>query len=364
MSTTTISTTSNQALKVWSRKAFTDAVKATLYGQLQGTSDRSIVQVKSELSKDKGDKITFQLRALGDGIGVQDAQVLEGNEQGLSFTDFSVLLGEKRQAFKVEMNLSQQRTMFDLKSEAKDALSEWLEDYIDTTFFEYLTGIPNPHAAPGALSMYHPLAYLGGNALLAPSADRIVFGGVGNTSRAGMQATDVMTLSVLDKCAERVKLASPTMRKPSFNGKNLWVVILHPYQVQDLRANTGLLQWGDIAKAGMMGGGVDTFAGEILGTYREMLLIESTRIPTFTNGGAGGNIPGARALFLGAQAAVVAHGMKTDDMGKMELAERTFDYEKQYGVAATLIWAMQRTRFANQSDFACFQIETAAAPHN
>lgn len=361
MATTTFTAASPHAIKLWSRKTFTDSVKATLFGKLAGKSDRSIVQVKDELGKE-GDRVRFGLRTLPAGDGVEEDETLEGNEEGLDFQYFDLNLGEKRHAFKVDLNLSAQRSMFDVRAEAKAAVEEWLEEYIDTSFFEYLTGATSIASRP--FGRYQKRAFLGGNALMAPSTDRIVYGGVGVTTRAGLAATDVMTLSVLDKLAERAKLASPTMRKAQFDGKSCWVVILHPYQVNDLRANTGTLQWGDIVKAGMMGGGVDSFKGEVLGMYRDMLLIESTRIPTFTNGGAGGNILGARALFLGAQAAVTAHGRDTDQWGKMKTVERTFDYGKRYGIGVTLIWGMSKTRFNNQSDFGCFVIETAAAPHN
>lgn len=362
MSTTTFSSTSNLALKIWSKKAFSDAVKATTYGKLTGTSDRSIVQVKPDLKKEKGDKITFGLRALPTGIGVQDDETLEGNEEGLEFKDFALYLGEKRHAIKVDLNLSAQRTLFDVRQEAKDALAEWLEEYLDTTFFEYMSGLGLGNAA-GTVSKYHPRGALGGNTLLTPSSDRIVFAGVGVTSRAGLTATDTMSLSVLDKVAERIKRASPTMRKASFDGKNLWVVILSPEQVTDMRSNTSTGQWMDITRAKVTGGKENMWEGEALGVYREFLLIESTRIPTFSDGGAGGNVLGARALVLGAQAAVVAHGNDTDNWGKMKLVERTFDYGKRYGVAVTMIWGMSKTRFNSQSDFGCFVIETAAAPH-
>jgi N4-gp56 family major capsid protein len=361
MSTTSIPTTSNLAIKVWSRKAFADGVKATLYGKLTGQSDRSIVQVKSELKKEKGDKITFGLRALPNDVGVQDDETLEGNEEGLDFKDFAMFLGEKRKAIKVDLNLSQQRSMFDVKAEAKTALQEWLEEYLDTTFFEYLTGY-GQGAADGSKSKFHPRGALGGNALQAPSANRIIFPNAA-TSRGTLQSTDLMTLAVLDKVALRLKRASPTMRKASFDGKNAWVVILSPEQVNDIRANTSTGQWLDIQKAAMMGGKVDSSPiwEEALGMYREMILIESTRIPTFLNGGAGANLPGARALVLGAQAAVVAHGNDTDGWGKMQLAERTFDYGKRYGVAVTMIWGMAKTRFSDQEDFSVFAIETATS---
>lgn len=374
MSTTTFQSSSNLAIKVWSRKAFTDAVKATTYGKLVGTSDRSIVQVKSELKKDKGDKITFGLRSLPTGVGVQEDETLEGNEEGLDFKDFAIFLGEKRHAIKVDLNLSAQRSMFDVRQEAKDALQEWLEDYLDTTFFEYLSGIGT---GANGVSRYHPKGALGGNALQAPSADRIIYGGTGITAPAQLTATDTMTFAVLDKVAERLKRASPTMRKASFDGKNVWVVLMSPEQVNDLRSNAGAGQWQDIAKSMLQGGKLSMFEGEALGVYRDMLLMESTRTPTFygslvngvagalpTGYGAGGNVKAARALVLGAQAAVVAHGNDTDGWGKMKLAERTFDYGKRYGVGVTMIWGLAKARFSGQSDFGCFMIDTAAQPHS
>lgn len=363
MSTTTFTSASALAVKVWARKAFNDAVKATLYGKLTGTTDRAIVQVKTDLKKGEGDRIRFGLRGLPQGVGVQDDETLEGNEEGADFRYFDLNLGEKRYAAKVDLNLSAQRTMFDVRAEAKAMVEEWVEEYVDTTFFEYLTGLGR---GSGGASKYHPSGALGGNALSAPASDRIVYGGTGVTAKAALTASDVMTLSVLDKVAERMKLASPTIRKGSFGGKTAWVVILHPYQVNDLRSQTSAGQWLDIQKAAMQGGKIsdNPIWSEALGMYRDMILIESTRVPTFSDAGAGANIAGARALVLGAQAAVVAHGNGTDGVGRMKAVERTFDYGKRYGISTTLIWGMQRSKFDNQSDFAVFAVDTAAAQHN
>lgn len=362
MATTTITSASALAVKLWSRKVFNDAVKFTLYGKLSGTSDRSIVQVKDELKKGEGDRVRFTLRSLPTGLGVQDDQTLEGKEEGLDFRYFDLNLGEKRYATKVDLNLSAQRTMYDVKAEAKDAIEEWVQDYCDTTFFEYMSGVPLRGAA---LSYYHPDGVLGGNALTAPASDRIIFGGTGVVARSGLVVTDVMSLTVLDRLAEALKLASPTMRPASFDGKQGFVVILHPYQVNDLRANVSAGQWFDIQKAAMQGGKVtdNPIWSEALGMYRNLILIESTRIPLFTNGGAGANIAGARALALGAQACVAAYGNGTDENGRMKATDRTFDYGKRYGISTTLIWGMAKTVFNGQSDFAVFALETAAKSH-
>ena len=360
MSSTQFTSASPHAIKIWARKAFKDAVKTTMYGKLIGSSDRSIVQVKNELKND-GDRARFALRALPTGVGVQEDETLEGNEEGLEFKYFDLNLGEKRHAIKVDLNLSAQRTMFNVRSEAKDALQEWLEEYLDTTFFEYLTGAG---VGPGGNSRYHPNGVLGANDLLAPSSDRLVFGGTGVSNKASLTASDEMSLTVLDKIAEQVKLASPTMRKANFGGRKGWVVILHPWQVTSLRKNTNAGQWFDIQKAAMQGGKItnNPIFSEALGQYRDFILVESTRVPTFSDYGAGGNVNAARAMVLGAQACVVAHGKGANEKGVLKMAERTFDYGKRYGIAATLIWGMAKTRFNGQSDFASFAVDTAATP--
>lgn len=359
MATTSFTPMSPLAVKVWARKVFNDSVKPTLYGKLIGKTDNHIIQVKDELKKGEGDRVRFNIRTLPTGIGVQDDERLKGNEEKLNYAHFDLFLGEKRHAFQVELNLSEQRTMRDVRADMKSAIEEWTSEYLDTTCFEVLAG---QGVGPAGASKYHPSGMLGGNALLAPSADRIVYGGTGVTAKNTLAAGDVMTLSVLDKLAERAKLASPTIRKATFDGKKMWVVILHPYQVSSIRANTSQGQWMDISRALTQAGKDNPFASEGLGIYRDMLLVESNRIPTFTDGGAGGNLPGARALFLGAQAAVVAHGAKTNGDGRMSIVEEKEDYEKYLGNGVTFIWGMAKTRFENQSDFASFAVDTAAAP--
>lgn len=370
MSTTNFNSASPHAVKLWSRKLFADTVKSTIYGQLLGTSDRSVIQIKDETSKGEGDRVRFAIRKLPEGIGVQDDETLEGNEEGLEFSYFDLNLGEKRHAVKVDLNLSAQRTMFNVRQEAKDALGEWCEEYLDTSFIEYITGIGKGSGytnGAGASpltngSKYHPSAALGGNAFDAYSTDRIVYGGTA-TAMANITANDKMSLAVVDKLIERAKLASPTMRMASFGGKKCWVLILHPYQVSAIRANTSTGQWLDIQKALTQGGGKGQLFEEGLGMYRDVLFVESTRIPTYL-AGAGSAIPCARAVLLGAQAGVTAYGREASksDFGKLALAEKTFDYGKRWGTAATFIWGMRRTKFADQSDFASFAIDTAAAP--
>ena len=351
MSTTNFATGDNLTLKLWGKKAFKDSVKETLYGKLAGKSDRSVVQIKDELSKSAGDRARFRLRTLPSGSGVTGDSVLEGNEEGLTYQNFDLNIDMMRHATKVDLGMSQQRVNFDLRSEAKDALVEWWSEKQDTEFFNYLSGDTTQTS-------------FGSNTITAPSTNRITYGN-NATAKADVDATDIMSLTEIDKAVEMAKLASPTMRKASFDGKQAYVCILHPYQVYDLRTNTNTGQWLDIQKAAMNGGKTsdNPIWSEALGVYHDVILIESTRVKTFSDYGSGGNVNAARALFLGAQAGVVAYGRGYTGSERMKWTEKSFDYGQKFGAATSMIWGCQKTVF-NSEDFGVMAIDTAAASHS
>lgn len=335
-------------LKLWGKKAFADSVKDTLYGKLMGTKDTSIVQIKDDLKKSAGDRVRFRLRALPQGEGVTGDEVLEGKEEGMSFSNFDLSIDLMRYADKVDLKMGQQRVNFDTRSEAKEMHSEWWAERMDTYFMRALSGDTT-------------LAFAG-NTITAPT--KIVYGG-NATAKNDVDANDVFSLTLIDKAVEAAKLKSPTMRKASFGGKKGFVCVLHPYQVYDLRTNTNAGQWLDIQKAAMQGGKVsdNPIWSEALGVYNDVILVENTRVRTFSDYGAGANVKAARALFLGAQAGVIGFGRGYEGAERLEWTEETFDYKKYLGVATELIWGIQKTVF-DGSDFGVMALDTAAAPHS
>lgn len=63
---------------------------------------------------------------------------------------------------------------------------------------------------------------------------------------------------------------------------------------------------------------------------------------------------GARAIILGAQAALFAIGSEPT------WVEKDFDYANQTGVATGMIFGVKKTRF-NSQDFGVIALDTAAA---
>src|SRR5678815_5718031 len=71
------------AVKRWSSELMKEALKKTFALQFMGTSSNSLIQIKTEVNKDAGDRITFGLRQQLAGAGVSGDNTLEGNEEAL-----------------------------------------------------------------------------------------------------------------------------------------------------------------------------------------------------------------------------------------------------------------------------------------
>lgn len=76
------------AVKLWSKRLNVEVLKSTWLTRFMGSSQSSIIQVKDELGKSAGDKVTFGLRMQMTGDGIQGDSTLEGNEEALvTYTD-------------------------------------------------------------------------------------------------------------------------------------------------------------------------------------------------------------------------------------------------------------------------------------
>ena len=361
MSTTSIGTNDALTVKLWGRKAFMDSVKPTMFGKLMGKGDSAVVQIKDELSKNAGDRARFRLRSLPTSQATLGSSTLEGNEEGLDYQYTDLGIDQVRHASKTDLGMTEQRSNWSVREDLKAQESDWWENYWDTMLFETLSG-----DATSGYSFHNNASSFGNNTITAPTTDRIVYGG-NATSKATIDSSDIFDLSVIDACVEKAKLASPTFKKASFGGKKCYVLILHPYQVRSMRTNTNDGQWLDIQKAAMNGGKVsdNPIFSEALGMYNGVLLLESTRIKTFSDYGSGGDQPAARALFLGAQAGAAAFGRKTPGTSRLKWTEKTFDYGDKAGVGTCAIWGIKKNQFgvdsgASVSDYCSLAVDTYA----
>ena len=352
MSQTAYGVNDTLAVKLWSKKLFADALKKTYADRFMGKTSSSLIQIKDETSKGAGDRITVGLRLQLAGDGVQGDGTLEGNEEALSTYSDNVFIDQLRHAVRSSGKMSEQRIPFSVRDEAKTGLSDWWAGRIDFWFFNQLAG--NTAIVDSR--------YSGNQAALAPSANRKLFAtGAADETQSSV---NVFNLNFIDKCVERALTVAPTIRPLKVNGEDKFVMFLHPYQVYDLRTSTSAGQWLDISKAAMQGGEIaknPIYTGA-LGEYNGVVLHQAFRVPTGVNSVTGAAIPTVRrAIFCGAQAALLAYGEK-DQSGEMSWVEELFDYKNQLGVSAGMIAGLKKTQF-NGEDFGTITVSTYAAAH-
>ena len=337
------------AVKLWSRKLFREALKQTYMKRFMGSGSDSLIQTLEDTNKGPGDKITVGLRMQLTGNGVEGDSTLEGNEEALTTYSDSLLVNQLRHSVRSAGRMSEQRVPFSVREEARMGLVDWWADRIDTALLNQLGGNTGETDTRKA----------GHNATVAPSTNNIYYANAVATEAAvaSASASNVMKLKFIDYAIERAKTNSPGIRPVKVDGKDYYVLFLHPYQIVDLRTDAATSGgWFDIQKAALQGGDLSNnpiFTGA-MGVYNGVIIHESTRVPSVT-----ANV--YRGILCGAQSAALAFGQGHGE-NQMEWYEELFDYGNQYGVSAGMIWGAKKTVF-NSADFGTVVIATYAASH-
>jgi len=351
MATTSFPVNHPQAVKLWSKRIFREALKETFVSRFMGSSKDSLIYVKDELSKGAGDQIKYGLRMQLAGTGVLGDNTAEGNEEALVTYQDSLLIDQLRHQVRSAGEMSEQRVPFSVREEAMDGLRDWWADRIDTAFFNQICGVTTAAAE-----------YTGNNTPTAPTSaagnTRIMYGAGSTSTTASFTATTSNSgsirqvnfqLGAIDRLVNQAKISSPLVRPLRIDGQYKYVMFLHPNAVRQLKVvpvNTSQITWFDIMRARAEGGDVkmNPIYNGALGEYNGVILHESTRIPSLsTDSNVKFNV------FCGAQAACFATGRRDSD-SQMKWVEELFDYENQLGVSAGMIWGLKKTVF-NSIDF-------------
>lgn len=353
MAVTTYGVNDPLAVKLWSKKLSVETLKATWLSKFMSNGTNSIIQIKDELQKSAGDKVTYGLRMQLTGAGVAGDGTMEGNEESLVTYNDSVVIDQLRHAVRSAGRMSQQRVPFSVREEALSGLKDWWTDRIDTSGFNQLCGY----------TVQADVRYTGMQAAIAPDNSHYLNAhSAASVLDSDLVQADIFTLTMIDRVIERARTLTPAIRPVVVGGKKMWVGFLHPYQVTDLRTNTATGQWLDIQKAAMTGGEVSDnpiFTGA-LGVYNNCILHEDVRVTQGINAGAA-IATVRRSVMAGAQSIAMGFG-RDGGPNRYTWVEELFDYENQLGVSAGLIFGMKKCRF-NNSDFSTVVMSSYAAAH-
>jgi N4-gp56 family major capsid protein len=290
---------SELVLKKWSQTLFQDVWAEAFFPRFTGTGANSIIQTNTSLKgKGAGDRVRFPIIYKLGGDPKIDNEKLQGNEDSLTEDYMDITVHMYRKGIRIDsFDHRSYQAWYDMRKEAKDQIKNWYIEFFDRDIFTKLTA--------------------------TPSAGRVV------------AATGGITLDTISGLKEMARMADPKIRPIKVDGKDHYILVMHPYAARQLKMSD---EWKRIQTfAGNRGGSNRLFDGS-LGMYDNVVLFEHEFVATDNPL----NPTTANNVLLGAQAGVLAE--QRDYFWK---EDHTTDYGYEVGVMAGCIRGFAKTQFVN-----------------
>lgn len=231
----------------WDDKFFVEHVQGNRFAPEMGTSENSIIQVKEDLTKKKGDSITFALANRLTGAGVTDGSTLEGNEEDLDTRSHKLTINERANGVR-SSSWDNQISSIDLRKAAKTSLKTWAMENTRDQVIAALASING--VAYGSATETQKDAWVDDN------VDRVLFGdakgNLSTTAPAGgatydhsgslAAVTSAMTFGVAEASLMKrlARTASPKIRPymSEEDSRYYYVCYVPSLVFRDLKADT------------------------------------------------------------------------------------------------------------------------------
>jgi N4-gp56 family major capsid protein len=343
------------AVQRWSTSLGVEAAKKQYFSKFIGTTNDSLLVLKDEMAKGAGDKVTVALRMKLTTPGIEGDALIEDTaaEEALVFFNDALFIDQLRKGTKSKGKMSEQRVPYNLRQEGRDALSTWWAEEVDEQIMFYLAG------ARGTGANFHQTTGFTGranNTLQAPDAGHHLYGGVA-TVKTDMTTTDIISLNAIERLVAYAELTDPMVQPFNVEGESKFVLLMHTLQAFQLRTSVSDNDWLAIHKATDQGQGAGAMVYKnALGEYADVILHKHRNVVTFNDYGSGGTLNAARALFLGAQAGMIAYGQDNGDQ-RYSWHEETDDRGNSLAITAGSIFGVKKSRY-NSKDFGVTVLDT------
>ena len=376
MARTIIGLNDAKAVKRWSGNLAYDVSQKSYFNQRfmgKGQDSEMPIQILTDLESDAGEAITYDLLAELKMAPVEGEDILEGKEEAQRFYTDTVYIDQARAGVNTGGRMTRKRTLHNLRESAKRQQSSWWGRLFDELLFIYLSGSRGANA-----NFVLPTTYAGraNNGLVVPDANHVLYGkasGSQATSDAGLASNNTFALELIDRAKTRADAQGggatgiPVLQPCKFNGEETFVCVMSTYQEADMRADVSTGQWLDIQKAATTAEGYKSnlFKGS-LGMYRGVILHSHRNAIRFNSWGSGSNKWGARALFMGSQAAVMAFGSPGTNM-RFDWYEEARDNGDKVVITTSSIFGIKKCTFTTDNgvnDFGVFALDTWTSEGN
>jgi N4-gp56 family major capsid protein len=360
MAETYFGTNDAQTVKHWSRMLWRESIHKMWASRLMGTTNKAVIQRIVDLESKAGDTVKWDLLMQMSQYGVTGDNEIEGMEEELEYVQDEIKVDQRRIAHAFR-RMSSQRTLHDLRTDARSNLSDRFAVIDDEILFAYLAGTAGDNAALAAELAGGGFA---GNALLDPDTG----GATPDAEHYLDDSANIFTTNHVDYAYEKATTIAPLMRPAVVDGQELFIMIVHPYCITDLRTTTGGQLWRDIVANAHNRGSSNPLFTRATGMWGNVLIHDSTRIPIT------GTV--AHCLLLGAQAGAIAFANayakpKQTQYGTQNMtswSEEEKDHGNRMSVAAGKVYGIKKGSFtypgaANEKAHGVIRYDIKAVAH-
>lgn len=364
MAVTNFAALTDEQKTVWSRDLWKAARNASFITKFAGTSNNSMVQRITELTKsEKGARAVITLVADLETDGVVGDNQLEGNEEAIKAFDQVIQIDQLRNANRHKGRMADQRSIVNFRTASKDVLAYWLADRLDQLAFLTMSGVTYDKTNNGGTrdsnSQLTSLEFAAD--VTAPSTNRIKQWDADN----GLVAVDHSVLTTADTPSYKMLVQAKAYAKTQYirgvrtdGNEEYYHVFMHPLGMAKLKLDSDYL--ANLRSAGPRGMSNGLFSGSVV-TQDGLIIHEFRHVYNTTGGtawGSGSNVHGQRALLVGAQALAMA------DLGAPEWNEEYFDYGNGQGISIAKILGLKKPVFRSavsgtDEDFGVLAIDCA-----
>ena len=370
MARTIVGISDPQAVKKWSGLLSVAASKTSYFSnKMMGDGKRAKrpIQRIDDLESDAGDQVTVDLLMPMRMEPVIGSDTLDGKEEALRYYTDKVLIDQVRGGADLGDRMTRKRTLRMIREDALEAMKNWWARLFDELFFIHLS------AARGTGTGYiwstnNP--FFNVNQLSAPDSAHLMYAGAA-TSKATITSGMGMDLRVIDRAVAKAETMGGdtsdelSMVPCDIDGESKFVMLMHTYQFDALKSSTSTGQWLDIQKAAAAAQGAKNpiFSGA-LGEYNGVIMHKHRNVIQFNDYGAGTNLPAARALFMGSQAALIAFGSPGTGL-RFDWTEEVKDHGDKVKIGSNSIFGVKKATYKNADssvsrDFGVIAVDTYA----
>ena len=345
---------SGLTVEQWDEKFFVEYLSENRYSGEMGTDESSIIQVKENLTKKKGDRINFALVNKLTNDAVTGRNNLENNEEDMASRSCEVAVDKRRNGVRVA-EIDEQYSAIGLRDAARAVLKEWSLKDTETLITKALgtmtdgTSVINMNATDVAAAANQTAL----DTWLTNNADRVYWGNKAYTANTDLSA-GLATLTNATAAenfgtvnAKNMKFMATVTANPKIRpirvdaskGRRYFVAYCHPLAFRDLANDSVITQAQREVKLEMENnrlfqGGDLLWNGIIFKEVPDMYDIN-----TLTNLGESSTSTVVPVFLCGAQAVGTAYAKR------WTTKEQTFDYGDKRGVAVESIYGIQKLTF-------------------